>query len=96
MTSTVPLFAVVMPTKQESAVVARSLTHLKSVRDSTGLRIETIVVDGESGDGTAEVASALADRVIIEPPYAPGAIAHARNTGAAASRAPFIFHTMPT
>jgi glycosyltransferase involved in cell wall biosynthesis len=93
MTSTDPLFAVVMPTKQESAVVARSLAHLRSVRESSGLVFETIVVDGESGDDTAELAAALADRVIIEPPYAPGAIAHARNTGAAASRAPFIFHT---
>jgi len=93
MTSTGPLFAVVIPAKQESAVVVRSLTHLRSVRESTDPEFETIIVDGESADDTAALAAGLADRVIVEPPYVPGAIAHARNTGAAASGAPFIFHT---
>lgn len=71
--------SVVLPVRNESAAVPALLTHLRrSVPDD---RLELIVVDGGSTDGTAGTAGPLADRVIETRPGR----AHQMHAGAAAA-----------
>jgi len=58
-------FSVVIPTWNEGAQIASALKRLRQVSDSSPLEI--IVVDGNSSDGTPELARAWADQVIVLP-----------------------------
>lgn len=56
--------SVVMPVLNEAATIETALTALAPLR---ARGVEVIVVDGGSQDGTAELARALADRVLSAP-----------------------------
>jgi rSAM/selenodomain-associated transferase 2 len=71
--------SVVVPALDEAPVLAATLERLRPMRARGA---EVIVVDGGSADGTREVASALADRVLA----APRGRASQQNAGAAAAR----------
>jgi uncharacterized protein len=79
-----PLVAVVVPVLEEARTLAATLDHLATLDGA----FETIVVDGGSGDGTAEIARAhpLAPRVLVER----GGRARQLNAGAAATRASLL------
>lgn len=81
--------SVVVPTYQEAAGIE---TFLRQFDDQTLPRreFEVIIVDGGSEDGTREIASRLADRVILQT--SPG-IGGARNDGVAVARAEVIATT---
>ena len=55
-----PLVSVIVPTKNSARTIGRSLS---SVRGQSYPRIELIVVDGGSTDGTPEIAAKFADKV---------------------------------
>lgn len=74
--ATAPKISVVVPTLNEADNLAACL---QSVR--TGRHLETIVVDGGSGDGTAQAAREWGARVLQSPPPR----AAQMNTGAAAA-----------
>jgi rSAM/selenodomain-associated transferase 2 len=71
--------SVIVPTLNEASAIAPMLSALAPLRER---RCEVIVADGGSGDGTAEAALGLADRVI----HAPRGRASQMNAGAAAAR----------
>jgi rSAM/selenodomain-associated transferase 2 len=77
-----PRISIVVPARNEASVIAATLARLREPEV-----LEVIVVDGESGDGTAERASPLADRVLAGP------VGRSRqmNTGAAAARGDILF-----
>ena len=81
--------SVVVPTYQEAAEIEAFLCRFG---DQTLPRreFEVIIVDGGSEDGTREIASRLADRVILQA--SPG-IGGARNDGVAVARAAIIATT---
>ncbi|MDH5266034.1 MAG: glycosyltransferase, partial [Betaproteobacteria bacterium] len=56
--------SIIVPTLDEAAGIAACLGALVPLRDRGA---EVIVVDGGSGDATAELAAPLADRVIAAP-----------------------------
>ncbi|MDX1487501.1 MAG: glycosyltransferase, partial [Acidiferrobacterales bacterium] len=84
-----PTVDIIMPVFNEAAVIARQLTRLQG---HTGVRT-TIVVDGGSNDGTAEIVRALADDrvdpqgVLVRVVDAPRGRALQMNAGAARARA---------
>jgi glycosyltransferase involved in cell wall biosynthesis len=81
-----PALTVVVPALDEASRIERCLTDL---RREGGDRIEIIVVDGGSGDGTPSLAEPLADRVIAER----GGFVPQLNRGAHVARARIIlFH----
>lgn len=88
-----PTFSFVIPTKQEGDYIEQTLRSLRAGSDAAGLKVEIVVVDGGSSDGTAEKAERLADLVLTDAPLAATSIAHARNIGADAARGEFLFHT---
>ncbi|BBK44249.1 glycosyl transferase [Allostella vacuolata] len=59
--------AVVIPTLDAAAGLARTLAALAAARGS-GLVTEVVVADGGSRDGTADVARAWGARVVVGPP----------------------------
>lgn len=59
-----PRISVVVPTLNESAIIARSLADLAPLR---ALGHELILVDGGSTDATRDLASPLVDRVLETP-----------------------------
>src|SRR5687768_15861616 len=61
-----PLVSVVMPVHNEEAFLARSLGAVLR-QDYPADRLEVIVVDGASEDGTASVAEALAAGLDVPP-----------------------------
>jgi rSAM/selenodomain-associated transferase 2 len=56
--------SIIVPCLDEAAIVASSLEALAPLR---GAGHELIVVDGGSGDGTADIARALCDRLLVAP-----------------------------
>ena len=74
-----PELSIIVPVLDEAPQIAERLKRLQALRAQG---VELIVVDGGSVDGTAELASALADRVLIS---ARGR-ATQMNAGAAASQ----------
>lgn len=54
-----------MPVLNEAGIIEEALGRLAPLRERG---VEVIVVDGGSGDGTAELAAPLADRVVAAPP----------------------------
>ncbi|TRZ92513.1 MAG: glycosyltransferase [Rhodocyclaceae bacterium] len=75
----VPDLSIIMPVLDEAPQIVERLVRLQTLR-ATG--VELIVADGGSNDGTAQLAGALADRVLVAPP---GRAAQ-MNAGAAASQ----------
>jgi len=71
--------SIIMPVLNEAAGTEAALRALGSLRERG---VELIVVDGGSGDGTAELARPLADRVLS----APRGRAMQMNSGAAAAK----------
>ena len=84
--------SVVIPAYDEERALSetlRALARAVAAYRATGLGdAETIVVDNASADRTATVAKAHGATVVREPRRG---IAHARNAGAAAARAPWLF-----
>jgi rSAM/selenodomain-associated transferase 2/rSAM/selenodomain-associated transferase 1 len=74
----VPTLSIVVPVLDEAAAIGAALAALQPFRARGG---ELIVVDGGSRDGTAELATPLADRVLV----APRGRAQQMNAGAAAA-----------
>ncbi|HET6464401.1 MAG TPA: TIGR04283 family arsenosugar biosynthesis glycosyltransferase [Nitrospiria bacterium] len=72
-----PLISVIIPTLNEAAVIEKTLTALPK-HD----RLERIVVDGCSSDGTAALAKPLADKVLVTQ----AGRARQMNAGARAAR----------
>jgi rSAM/selenodomain-associated transferase 2 len=59
-----PTLSIVMPLLNEAARIVEALEALATLRRCGA---EVIVVDGGSNDGTADLATPLADRVIVSP-----------------------------
>ena len=87
-----PQITVVIPAYEEQAVLPQTLAALALARQEyacSGLgAAEVVVVDNASTDRTAAVATAAGVRVLPEPQRG---IAAARNAGAAAASAPWLF-----
>lgn len=58
-----PQISVIIPTLNEAAIIEKTLTGLP-IHD----RVERIVVDGSSSDGTAALAKPFADRILVTEP----------------------------
>lgn len=81
------VLTVVTVTKNCAATIARTLESVRSIKDS---RIEYVVVDGVSSDGTLEIikqAGNLVDRLISEPDTG---IYNAMNKGVALARGRYV------
>jgi rSAM/selenodomain-associated transferase 2 len=79
-----PAISVIMPALNEAAALPATLAPLQPLRRAG--RIEVVVVDGGSTDGTPRLAAPLADRVLA----APRGRALQMNAGAASARAPVL------
>ena len=70
------MISIIMPVKNESLTLFKSLNHLQKLRD---LNIcEIILVDGGSTDNTIKIASNLVDHILITK----SGRAHQQNIGA--------------
>ena len=78
-----PELSIITPVLDEAAQIVERLERLQALR---ARGVELIVVDGGSADGTAALAVALADRVVV----APRGRASQMNAGAAASQGPVL------
>lgn len=81
--------SVVVPTYQEGKGIEAFLRQFEGQTLPRG-EFETIVVDGDSTDGTREIAARLADRVVLQT--SPG-IGGARNDGVRVARADLVATT---
>ena len=81
------LYSVVIPAYNEEKYLPQTLKHLNEVMDSATGDGETIVVDNNSTDSTAEIAERLGARVVFEPH---NQIGRARNTGALNSTGKYL------
>jgi glycosyltransferase involved in cell wall biosynthesis len=83
-----PEVSVVVPTRNRRALLGRALASALGQRD---VRLEAIVVDEASEDGTAGYLATLAGRpVSVLRNAEPGGVSRARNAGLAAARAPWV------
>lgn len=95
--STRPAIAVLIPARNEAALIASTVASvLRAVAElhattGPGTRVEVVVVDNASTDGTAEALAPFAESgaVRLVACSALGA-AHARNTGARSTDAPLL------
>jgi O-antigen biosynthesis protein len=85
--SAAPLVSVIVPCHDAEAFVAETLD---SVLGQTHPRVETIVVDDASTDGSPGVLARYADRVRVVRMAANGGAARARNRGAALAGGEFL------
>ncbi len=74
-----PSISIVIPAFNEAAYIAETLESLAGAAIYYGTEVETIVVDNNSTDATAEIARSLGANVVYEPI---NQIARARNAGA--------------
>ncbi len=72
--------SIIIPTFNEATVIGRSLKQWQRYRDAD--RLEVIVADGGSTDGTLQIAQPLADKIARKPDDRPETIARGRNRGA--------------
>lgn len=87
------LVSVVIPAYNEEKYLARCLRALKRQHFDSG-RVEIIVVDSASTDGTAALAQEHGVRLIQAGPRGPGrGVAYARQRGLEGARAPIVFFT---
>ena len=84
-----PAFSVVVPCRDERAALARCLDAL-AAQDFPPGRVEIIVVDGGSGDGSDALARARGVRVLRDGGHGPSG---ARNEGIRAALAPLVAFT---
>ena len=83
-----PEYSIILPAYNEAAELPRTLAAVRAAMAACPQPGECVVVDNNSTDGTAEVATAHgADRVVGEPV---NQIARARNAGAAAAKGHFL------
>jgi len=66
------MISVAIPTYKEAAVIEETLRRTAAVLQATGEEFELIVVDDASGDGTAELAEALAPELPVRVLRRPG------------------------
>ena len=66
------MISVVIPTYKEAAVIEETLRRAAAVLEATGEEFELIVVDDASGDGTAELAEAMARELPVRVVRRPG------------------------
>ena len=78
-----PLVSVIVPTKDSTRFLRECL---ESVKSQTYERVELIVVDNFSSDGTLEVARHFADRVLVKGPER----SPQRNFGAAQAQGEYV------
>jgi glycosyltransferase involved in cell wall biosynthesis len=83
-----PEVSVVIPTRNRRALLGRSLA---SALGQQGVRLEVVVVDEASGDGTAAYLGSLSDRrICVVRNEAPVGVSRARNAGLAVARGPWV------
>lgn len=81
------MLSIIVPTKSEEKVLAKTLSALRELRSQP---YELIVSDGNSQDGTIEIAQSLADRVVLAQPGERQNIAIGKNAGAAAAHGAYL------
>lgn len=82
-----PLYSIVIPAYNEEQLLPATLTRLQAAMATQTRPGEVIVVDNNSDDRTAEVATRAGARVVFEPV---NQISRARNAGAAAARGRYL------
>jgi len=88
--SRTPIVSVIIPTRNSKRTIQATL---KSVRSQTHPKVEIIVVDQHSTDGTVEIAKRLADKLLsakADKFYSAPPVS--RNIGAKASKGKYLFH----
>ncbi len=80
-------YSVIIPAYNEEKLLPRTLSHLDAAMQSQKFTGEVIVVDNNSTDDTARIATQHGAKVVIEP-YRQ--ISRARNTGGRAAKGKFI------
>ncbi|MBE9519649.1 MAG: glycosyltransferase [Proteobacteria bacterium] len=80
-------YSVIIPAYNEEELLPRTLSHLDAAMQSQKFTGEVIVVDNNSTDDTARIATQHGAKVVIEP-YRQ--ISRARNTGGRAAKGKFI------
>lgn len=83
MVQNTPLVSVIIPTLQEGKLIAQTLDQFNAVRAKH--RIEVVVSDGLSTDGTLDIARKKADQIVEAVPGEHQNISKGRNSGARAS-----------
>lgn len=87
-----PLVSIVIPTKNSAQFLENCL---KSIKNQSYKNIETIIVDGGSNDGTAEIVKKYKAKIFIfVPKVKPGAFdaPHKMNFGAKEAKGEFIYY----
>lgn len=83
--------SVVIPTRNEASDLEASLKQYIPLKEKFGL--EVVVSDGNSTDGTLEIARRYADKVVLAEPGKKQNIPIGRNAGCLAASGEFIFST---
>lgn len=81
------MISIIIPTLNEAFVIGKTVNHLKSCKNH---KIEVIISDGNSKDGTIEIAKRLADQVVVYEGVQRQTIAMARNSGAKVAHGDFL------
>lgn len=81
------MISIIIPTLNEEGTIKDTLTRLKVIKN---VEYEIIVSDGRSTDKTAEIAAALADRVVVYQGVIRQTIADGRNLGGNIARGEYF------
>ena len=62
------LVSIIIPTLNEQAGIGRTIESIpkNEILNSTGFKVEIIVVDGQSTDSTRDIASKMGAKVLVE------------------------------